>query len=351
MVVSTLVLAAVLVPLAARGATTPPATTGLPLYQFAETGVEPLPWNATSLESYLNSTTMLGGPHGATGATEGVLAYRTNQDHLAQLTLSDNGATQWLDYTPQNDVPSPGADPIPFFDPSGNVDVLYVDKTGNVILVTPNDPDTTLWSRLHYDTPWRPYVSTDLSALTGVTAVPGLPSVQVVGTTGTVAYRTTTGAVEVLTLTWSPTQPVPVYAQSDATVTTYGVTSTTQPAAKTSPHQTTNGFASDPVVLPGLTPTFASTLPSGDLVVFTSSGPTITSWTYQDLTTLTGQPEVVGPLAIGASSTDVDLAALTSSGVVELFTTPYPAANVWNEVNVTALATGAPPLAGALSRR
>lgn len=349
MVVSTLVLAAVLVPLAARGATTPPATTGLPLYQFAETGVEPLPWNATSLESYLNSTTMLGGPHGATGATEGVLAYRTNQDHLAQLTLSDNGATQWLDYTPQNDVPSPGADPIPFFDPSGNVDVLYVDKTGNVILVTPNDPDTTLWSRLHYDTPWRPYVSTDLSALTGVTAVPGLPSVQVVGTTGTVAYRTTTGAVEVLTLTWSPTQPVPVYAQSDATVTTYGVTSTTQPAAKTSPHQTTNGFASDPVVLPGLTPTFASTLPSGDLVVFTSSGPTITSWTYQDLTTLTGQPEVVGPLAIGASSTDVDLAALTSSGVVELFTTPYPAANVWNEVNVTALATGAPPLAGALS--
>ena len=214
MVVSTLVLAAVLVPLAARGATTPPATTGLPLYQFAETGVEPLPWNATSLESYLNSTTMLGGPHGATGATEGVLAYRTNQDHLAQLTLSDNGATQWLDYTPQNDVPSPGADPIPFFDPSGNVDVLYVDKTGNVILVTPNDPDTTLWSRLHYDTPWRPYVSTDLSALTGVTAVPGLPSVQVVGTTGTVAYRTTTGAVEVLTLTWSPTQPVPVYAQA-----------------------------------------------------------------------------------------------------------------------------------------
>ena len=56
-----------------RGATTT-APAGLPLYQFVETGVQPLPWNAVSLKSQLNATTMLGGPHGTTSATTGVLA-------------------------------------------------------------------------------------------------------------------------------------------------------------------------------------------------------------------------------------------------------------------------------------
>ncbi len=99
-----------------RGATTA-APTGLPLYQFAETGTQPLPWNAQSLKSKINATTMLGGPHGATNATEGVLAYRTNQSHLALLTESNTGTTQWTDFTPNNNVARAGGRSGAFFRP------------------------------------------------------------------------------------------------------------------------------------------------------------------------------------------------------------------------------------------
>ncbi len=359
-----------------RGATTT-APAGLPLYQFVETGVQPLPWNAVSLKSKINTTTMLGGPHGATSATGGVLAYRTNDSHLALYTQSAGGATRWTDFTPGNDVPTPAADPIPFYDPSNNVDLLYVDDTGHVILLSPNDPDTTTWPRLHYDTPWRPYVTTDLTALTGVVASNGLPSIQITGTTGTVAYRTANNTIEVLTLSFAPGQPVPVYTQnaftvsnvsttttpttptSSSTTTTLPVTSsssttTTKPPATTTTSKPgpATAFGSDPVVLPGATPTFAATLNNGDLAVYTNVGTSLRSWTALNLTTLTGTPTVSGTLALGTSTTNVDLAALTSGGSVELFTTLYSSGSssrVWNVQNITSLAVGAPPLTGTLS--
>ena len=361
-----------------RGATTA-VPAGLPLYQFVETGVQPLPWNAVSLRNKINTTTMLGGPHGATSATEGVLAYRTNESHLALFTQSTANTSQWMDYTPLNDVPTPAADPIPFFDPSNHVDLLYVDDSGHVILLSANDPDTPLWARLHYDTPWRPYVTTDLSALTGVVASNGLPSIQITGTTGTVAYRTQRNTIEVLTLSFEAGQPIPVYAQNAFNVTNVGsstttTTTTTTPTGasttSTAPPATTTsttplsatGFASDPVVLPGVTPTFAATLNNGDLVVFTNTGTSIRAWTTENLTTLTGSPTVRGALALGTSTSNIDLAALTSGGAVELFTTQYVAlvagvsshvvhySNlIWNVQNITSLATGAPPLSGSLS--
>src|ERR1017187_8879367 len=250
-----------------RGATTA-VPAGLPLYQFVETGVQPLPWNAVSLRNKINTTTMLGGPHGATSATEGVLAYRTNESHLALFTQSTANTSQWMDYTPLNDVPTPAADPIPFFDPSNHVDLLYVDDSGHVILLSANDPDTPLWARLHYDTP-------ALSALTGVVASNGLPSIQITGTTGTVAYRTQRNTIEGLTLSFEAGQPIPVYAQNAFNVTNVGsstmtttttttptgtsTTSTAPPATTTTAPLSATGFASDPVVLPGVTPTFAAT--------------------------------------------------------------------------------------------
>ncbi|HEY5110879.1 MAG TPA: hypothetical protein VII67_00960 [Acidimicrobiales bacterium] len=402
-----------------RGATTS-APAGLPLYQFAETGAQPLPWNAKSLKSELNATTMLGGPHGATNATEGVLAYRTNDSHLALFAQALGGTTQWMDLTPNNDVPVPAADPIPFFDPSNNVELLYVDSKGHVILLSPNDPDTALWNHLHFDTPWRPYVTTDLSALTGVVAANGLPSIQVSGSKGTVAYRTAKNTVEVLTLSWAAGQPIPIYSQNAFTVsnisqantsttsststttthvpttttthvattttthvattttthvptttTTHVPTTTTTHASTTTTHvQTTTttlatsatAFASDPVVLPGLASSFATILNNGDLAVYTNTGATIKTWTALNLTSLTDSPTVSGTLALGISPSNIDLAALTSSGSVELYTSQYASApsnltshllnsnqEVWNAQDLTALATGAPPLSGALS--
>jgi hypothetical protein len=378
------------------------APSGLPLYQFAETGTGPLPWNAASLKAKLASTTMLGGPHGATDATQGVLAYRTNTNQLALYAQTSTGATGWRNYTTGNDVPAPGDDPIPFFDPSGNVDLIYVDTTGQVILVSPNETDTPQWARQHYATPWRKYVSTDLSALTGVNASNGLPSIQVVGTNATVAYRTTNNEVEVLTLSWGTGDPIPIYDESAATVNYQGIatststpkvvtakastttttttttkptttttkptTTTTKPPTSTttttSPPTVASAFASDPVVVPGATPTFAAILNNGELVVDTNEGSTLSAWTSQNLTTLVGAPIVSGTVALGANTTQIDIAALSTAGSVELFSTGYVSSGaevshdvshqvaspgVWNEFNITNLASGAPPLSGALS--
>jgi hypothetical protein len=382
------------------------APSGLSLYQFAETGTGPLPWNAASLKAKLNSTTMLGGPHGATNATQGVLAYRTNTSQLALYVQTATGATAWRNYTTGNDMPEPGDDPIPFFDPSGNVDLLYVDTTGHVILASPNEPDTPQWARQHYGTAWSKYVATDLSALTGVDASLGLPSVQVAGTNATVAYRTSNNEIEVLELSWGTNDPLPIYNQSSTTVNYQGVvtslmtpkaltakatttttsttttttkpptTTTTKPTTTTTKAPTTTttkpvptttttkpvptttttapptiatAFAGDPVVVPGATPTFAAILNNGDLVVDTNEGPNLSTWTSQNLTTLVGAHVVTGTLALGANASLVDLAALTGAGSVELFSTGYLSSGVWNESNITGLASGAPPLTGALS--
>jgi len=370
---------------------------------------------------------MLGGPHGATNATEGVLAYRTSTGHLALFTQTTLGTTNWMDYTPGNNVPVPAADPIPFFDPSNNVDLLYVDESGHVILLSPNNSFTALWNHLHFNVPWRPYVTTDLTNLTGVVAANGLPSIQVSGTSGTVAYRTAKDTIEVLTLSWSTGQPVPIYTQnafaisnvsqtntpttSTTTTTTKpttttttkptgtttttttttkptgtttttttkptGTTTTTKPTGTTTttttkPVSTTTttapvtiatAFASDPVVLPGLAPSFATTLNNGDLVVYNQTGATIKTWSATNLTTLTALPTVLGTLELGVNTTSIDLAALSSAGSVELFTTQYATTvfggapstpipstgEIWNGQNVTSHATSAPPLSGALS--
>ncbi len=82
---------------------------------------------------------------------------------------------------PQNSLPAPSADPIPFFDPVGNVDLLYVDDVAHVILLSQNDPVTALWRHVHGQSAWRPYVATDLSALSGVSAANGLASILVNG--------------------------------------------------------------------------------------------------------------------------------------------------------------------------
>ncbi len=369
-----LVASTVLVATQSHAVTTAPSN-GQPLYQFAETGTGTFPWSAASLEAKLNSTTMLGGPHGATSSTEGVLAYRTNANQLALYVQTNAGNTAWRNYSTGNDVPVPADDPVPFFDPSGNVDIVYVDTDGQAILVVPNEPDTTAWAKAHYGTPWRKYVSISLSALTNVSAATGLPSAQVVGDDATLAYRTTTGEIEVVTMTWTSSDPIPIYDQASATVNYQGLatsvsvpqvrsanlspratttTTTTKPTTTTSTTTTTTlpptvatAFASDPVVVPGATPSFAAILNNGDVVVDTEEG-SLVAWSSSNLTLTLGTPVASGTLALGASTAQVDLAALTTAGSVELFTSGY-AGGVWNESNVTTLAAGAPPLSGALS--
>jgi hypothetical protein len=202
-----------------------------------------------------------------------------------------------------------------------------------------------------------------------------------------VAYRTTNNEIEVLTLTWGTGDPIPIYNQSAATVNYQGIasspltskavtskasttttTTTTKPATTTTTKATTTttkaptssttsttapptvatAFGSDPIVVPGATPAFAAILNNGDLVVDSDVGPTLASWSSENLTTLVGAATVTGTLALGASTTQIDLAALTKTGNVELFSTGY-LESVWNESNITTVAAGAPPLGGSLS--
>ena len=414
---ATVVLASItLAASGSRGATSLAAPAGLPIYQFVDSGTGPLPWNAVSLEGKIDRTTMIGAPHAASDATEGVLAYRTNHGQLALFTQTSAGATTWTNLSiPQNSLPAPSADPIPFFDPNGNVDLLYVDDVAHVILLSQNDPDTPLWRHVHQQAAWRPYVATDLSALSGATAANGLASIVVNALTGTVAFRTTKSTIEVVQVGWALGHPVPSLIStpgsvtvtapptSPTTTTTKPVTTTTKPVTTTTKPVTTTtkpvttttkpvttttkvgtttttkpatttttrpvttttlppssvAVASDPIVIPGSVASFVTTSNVGDLLVYTNTGPTLNTWSVLDVTTLTQAPKIAGTLTMAYDASGVDIAGLTSAGSVELFASPITSSPsalsskaltepVWSALNVTGVATGAPPLSGSL---
>jgi hypothetical protein len=409
-VIATITLAAT----GSRGATSLAAPAGLPIYQFVNSGTGPLPWNAVSLEGSIDHTTMIGDPHGASDATEGALAYRTNHGQLALFTQTSAGVKTWSNLsTPKNSLPAPTADPVPFFDPSGNVDLLYVDDVSHVVLLSQNDPVTPLWRHLHGQAAWRPYVATDLSALSGSSAANGLPSILVNGLSATIAFRTTKSTIEVMQVGWTTGHPVPyltgvpgnvtVSAPPPTTTTTKPVTTTTKPVTSTTKPVTTTtkpvttttkpvttttkaggtttttkpvttttkpvttttlptssvAVASDPIVIPGPVPTFVTTSNVGDLLVYSSTGTTLSSWSVLDVSTLTQAPKVAGTLSMGYDASVIDIAALSSNGSAELFSSPITSipsalrnwavsAPVWSAVNVTGTATGAPPLSGSI---
>ena len=339
--ISAVVLAGVvLAPLGSRGATSVAPPSGLPLYQFVNSGSGPLPWNAVSLTAALNHTTMLGGPHSAANAAEGVIAYRTSAGDVDLYVQSATGAAQWSDLSSGVAASAPAADPIPFFDPAGHVDVLYVDALGHLILISPNDPATALWSHLHHAGAWRPEVATDLSALTGVTFANGLASVQVSGSGAVVAGRTLANDVEVIPLAWDAGEAVPRLsgAASDVTAATHASTAT-----------------SDPVVLATPVPAVVTTSITGDFELFAQTGAPGAPWVLQDVTAVTSTAKVSGTLTGAASPTTVYAAALGANGNVVLFAAPIsafvapaPAPVPWSVTNVTSKASGAPPLSGSL---
>ena len=386
MVIATTTLAAT----GSRGASSHAAPAGLPIYQFINSGTGPLPWNAVSLEGSIEHTTMLGAPHAASDATEGVLAYRTSQNQLAIFTKTSAGQRSWTNLsTPKNSLPAPSADPVPFFDPAGNVDLLYVDDVSHVILIAQNDPITPLWRHLHGQSAWRPYVALDLSSLSGAAAANGLPSILVNGLSATIAFRTITSTIEILPIAWTAADPVPyvtaapgsvkVSATPPSTTTTKPATTTTKPLTTTTKAGTTTStkpvttttkagtttstkpvtttttlprssvaVASDPIVIPGVVPTFVTTSNVGDLLVYSATGTTLASWSVLDVSALTQAPKVAGTLAMSYDASGVDIAALSSNGHVELFASPLVSSQIWSALDVTSVATGAPPLGGSI---
>jgi hypothetical protein len=313
------------------------ASSGLPLYQFAQTGSGPLPWNATALTSVLNHTMLVGGPHSTQNATEGVIAYRTAGGHVDLYVQPATGAAQWSDLSSLVATPAPGADPVPVLDPVGRVDVLYVDTTGHLILLAPNDPVSALFVHLHPGVAYRSEVVVDLSDDSGVDFSIGLPSIATAQSTALVAARTATSGVEALTLVWDAQSAVPHLA-SAANVTTAASLTTS---------------ISDPVALDAAPATLAMVTPAGDFTVLSATGAT-GAWVATDVTASTQTAKVAGALSATQSSDTLYAAALAASGSVLLYSTslaglvvggPAPS---WAVTNVSAKTTGEPPLSGQL---
>ena len=126
-------------------ATTPAAQASYPLYSFINSGVGALPWNGQTSAQLTNNTLMVGSPHSITNSSEGAVAYLTNKGDIALYTLPSSGDPSWANYSDGYNVPTPASDPVPFFDPLGNVDMLYVDLAGSLELITANIPVGGSW--------------------------------------------------------------------------------------------------------------------------------------------------------------------------------------------------------------
>ena len=106
-------------------ATTSSAQTVFPIYSYINSGVGALPWDGQTSSQLTNNTLMIGAPHSITNSTEGVVAYLTSKKDIALYTLPASGTPGWANYSAGYNVPTPSSDPVPFFDPSGAVDMLY----------------------------------------------------------------------------------------------------------------------------------------------------------------------------------------------------------------------------------
>ncbi len=322
-------------------ATSNTAQAAYPLYSFINSGVGVLPWNGQTSAQLTNNTLMLGAPHAITNSTEGVVAYLTTNKEIALYTLPATGSSSWANYSAGFNVPTPAFDPVPFFDPNGQVDMLYVDVAGNLELITANDPVAPSWSHLHANQLWQPNVVTNLSDLTGQPAQ-GIPSVLLSGTNATIAYRTAANTVQVFSMNFVTNQPVPVptsiatplslsstttpsstttTTSTSTTSTTTSSTSTTSTTSTTIPTTTAATFASDPTVLPTNPVSVALTTSTKHALVFVAASGALSNWHSVDLTTTTNV-SISGNLASTIINNNLVLVGIASSQTVQLFQTP-----------------------------
>jgi hypothetical protein len=319
-------------PVALYPVATSNSTSALPLYEFVDSGSGPLPWNAVSFESSLNNTTMLGSPHAASNDGEEVLTYRMANSQIGLYVQNASGTTSWTDLSTLAATPTPAADPVPFFDPSGNLDIVYVSTQNHLILITPT---VTITPRapLLAGASSAPYVVTDLTAKSGVSVAAGLASVGVNGLYGFVAVRSTTNAAEVLPLTWRVNADLPLVGAALNLSTATGL----------------GTIASDPVALRAGSSAFAAINAAGRVEVVTRASPSSSSWSAQNLTAATSASLAAGALSTSASTLANYVVALSTSGNVELFNAAVVGgltSSTWTLDNVTTTTAGAPPLDG-----
>ena len=318
--------------------------TGNAYYEFLNTGASGVPWNASSFESALGNATLSGTPSVINGNGVTALAARLASGDLVLYQQNASGRSSLVDLTTGLATPSPDADPVAFFDPWHNVDIVYVSDSGDLMLIT---PAVALGVRHAAVRAATPFTVSDLTTSNKITFAAGSPSIDVTGTSGTLVARDALGHAEAMSLQWPTSNRAPVVGLPvDVTAATATLTLT-----------------SNPVLLPTTAGTalFSAVVTGGDIVVYqeSSSG----TWSTINVTTTSGAPNAVGGVAANANATTSYLAALTAAGDVELFSvaagselgglrSPHvigQPSTTWNYVNLNTTVAGSPPLAGQLA--
>ena len=280
--------------------TSAPSSGALPLYEYSSSA--PSTWNTQPFAQELNGHSILGTAHGVSGDGEVALAARLDDGDLGLYVKNASGTSSFHDVTSLTGAPAPAADPNVFFDPWGNVDVVYVSAKDRLILISNalgrsprHANDVTVAS--------PPYVVTDITVQSHVPMTPGLPSVSVSGTSGVIFDRSNKGNATAIPLRWNQlSQPPQVGVALNVSRATNSPT-----------------LLNDPVAMTGITNAFAATTDAGHVEFFTQPVAGASAWTVSDLTALASAPASTGSLNIATSGTDIYLATLNSLGHVQLF--------------------------------
>lgn len=317
---------------------------GQQLYEFVNTGSGPLPWSALSFESAINNTTMLGGPHSINADGASAIAYRTASNQIGLYVQNANAQNVWSNVSTQVAAPLAQNDPIPFFDPSGEVGILYVGANNHLILLSHSYSKGPRGANAANSVP--AYRVTDLSLISGQLAANSVPSIQMNSLSGLVVFRSATNHMDAINLSWTSGNSVPTLngPLSDVTLSTASAATIV-----------------DPVALATLSPSFVTLDVAGQLQLFSQ---TSGAWSAQNISALVSAPVLSGTISTTSSANMLYVGALSTSGKVELFseqtttvtafaknayaTTVTPSQSPWSLLNVTSSAPNAPPLTGSL---
>ena len=275
----------------------------LPLYEYVNIG--PGTWSSQPVAAELGGHTILGSAHGASGDGLFALSARLENGDLGLFVRNATGTTSFSDVSSSVNAPPAAADPTVFIDPYGNPGLAYVSTNKRLILITTNSLRSP--RRAHLSTPLAPapYVVTDVSIATHVPMTPGTPAVSVSGASGVIFDRSAHGAAIAIALQWRQLALAPSIGPS-SNITTLTASPT---------------LGGDPVSLATSATGFAAVTSTGHVIFFARGATSPFAWTATDLTNTTGAPTSAGPLSWASNGTLIDVASLSASGHVELFTT------------------------------
>ncbi len=298
-----------------------------PLITFASPQASTSGWVTSNLTSLVSGINVVGSPHVVSTNGVAYVAARLSNGDVALIQRGPASSATLTDLSASIGAPPASADPVPVLDPFGRVSLVY-DSRGRLILLTPRWSLFSRGSRLAG--PPSTYFVTTLNKGSGLPAYPGIPAVTSQGTSGVVAYRSTSSHAVVVQLHWNtPQSPALTSRALDLTRATRG-----------------RAIVGSPVVTPGQ-PNLVAVTDSGHHVelFLHQSG----HWQNTDISALLGVPGLTGSLSAMTQGTAVHLVGLTSTGHVILLSAPsaFSQPTAWSVDDVTAQVNG-PTLEGGL---